>query len=65
MSHETRYKLCIFYENCAMDTPLLGVYIPKFGKIFSVCRPIPYCYTDGGEIWHGGADQISLPIGAN
>jgi len=33
MRHETRYKLCIFCENCARDTPLLGVYIPKFGNI--------------------------------
>jgi len=27
------YKLCKFRENRARDTPLWGVYIPKFGQI--------------------------------
>jgi len=30
---EATYKFCKSCENCARDTPLWGVYIPKFGKI--------------------------------
>ena len=66
------YKLCKLCENRARDTPLRGVYIPHFGKIwvkisvFGVLHPC--CRTDGGEIWHGGREfwyplpcQISPP----
>jgi len=30
---ETRYKLCKFRGNRTRDTPLWGIYIPKFGQI--------------------------------
>jgi len=54
------YKVCKFRENRLRNTPLQGIYIPKFGKIsvkFSVLG-ILYDYTlitasMEGEIWHG------------
>jgi len=33
MHPETYYKFCKFHENRAMDMPLQGIYIPKFGRI--------------------------------
>ena len=33
MQFETWYKFCKFCENCGMNTPLLGVYIPHFDQI--------------------------------
>jgi len=56
MHPETGYKLYIFCENRARDTPLRGVYIPHFDQIsvlkISVLGVLyPYCCTDGGEIW--------------
>jgi len=67
------YKLCKFREYCVRDTPLPGIYIPKFcknfSKIFSFGVLYPYRCTDGGEIWLGGVDlwftppsQISHPL---
>jgi len=48
------YKLCKFCENRARDTPLRGVYIPHFRKIWvkiSISRVLHPCRcTDGGEI---------------
>jgi len=51
------------------DTPLQGVYIPKFRKIsakFSVLGVL-YLYrcTDWREIWQGGVNRAKFhPIGA-
>jgi len=49
------YKFCKFRENRASDTPMWGVYIPKFSKIlikFSVFGVLyPYRCTDGGKIF--------------
>ena len=60
-----RYKLCKFCENRARDTPLQGVYIPHFGKIwvkFSILGLLHPCRcTDGGEIWQGGGDRRWSP----
>ena len=59
------YKLCKFCKNLARDTPLQGVYSPHFGQILikiSVLGVLyPYLCTDGGEIWHEGADCSSVP----
>jgi len=63
MHPETGYKLCMFCENRARDTPLRGVYIPHFDQISAKISVLgvlcPYRCTDGGEIWHGGGDHLS------
>jgi len=61
MQPDAYYKLCKFCENHARDTPLWGIYIPKYSKIlvkFSVLGVLyPYRCTDGGAIRHGGVDR--------
>jgi len=46
----------MLHKISARDTPLWGVYIPKFGKIvvnFQFLGALPHPCTNGGEIWFG------------
>jgi len=71
MHPETWYKICKFRENRARDTPLRGIYIPKFSKIsvkISVLEVLyPYRCTDGVkfgmEEWTSSMPNFT-PIGA-
>jgi len=67
------YKFCKFRKSHARDTPLQGVYIPKFGglgKIFSFGGSIPLSlhrwernFARSGPMVHSSMPNFS-PIGA-
>ena len=58
MHPETGYKLCMFCENRARDTPLRDVCIPHFDQIsvkislWGLLGLYPNRRTDWGEVWH-------------